>query len=142
MPTHLAYIIIQCSYVLLCLSSDPTLTTENVTEVIKGVDYYSLDVVLEVSDVKRREIDHQYQSEEQRREALVAHAIHTHPCFSWKRLSAGLQRYRYHDAAAEVTRKYVKGQSVIYFLTKNYMYMDSSVSHRVRIKQGGVYYSH
>ena len=98
---------------VLCLSSDPTLTTDNVTEVVKGVDNYNLDVVLELSYEKKREIDSQYQSEEQRREALVAHAIHTHPCFSWKRLSARLQLSGSHDAAAEVTRKYVKGQSVI-----------------------------
>ena len=91
------------------LSSDPTLTTDNVTEVVKGVHYSILHFYLEVSDEKKHEIDDQYQSEEQRREALVAHAIHTHPCFSWKRLSAQLS----HDAAAEVTRKYVKGQSII-----------------------------
>ena len=96
------------------LSSDPTLTTDNVTEVVKGVPYSILHFVLEVSNGKRREIDHQYQSEEQRREAQVAHAIHTHPCFSWKRLSALLQQYvGCHDAAAEVIRKYVKGQSII-----------------------------
>ena len=97
-------------------SSDPTLTTNNVTEVVKGVRYVGLDYVLEISNRKSREIDNQYQSEEQRKEALVAHAIHTHPCFSWKRLSARLQQYSgHHDAAAEVTRKYVKGQSIMQF---------------------------
>ena len=96
---------------LLCLSSDPTLTTHNVTEMVKGVDYSLLDNVLDVSycSDKLVEIHNQYQSNEQRSEALVAHAVLTHPCLTWKRLSTRLQRYGYSEAAAEVTRKYVKG---------------------------------
>ena len=92
---------------LLCLSSDPTLTTHNVTEMMKGVDYMGLNDILDVSSDKGFEIYSQYQSEEQRSEALVAHAVLTHPCLTWKRLSTNLQGYS--EAAAEVTRKYVKG---------------------------------
>ena len=93
---------------LLCLSSDPTLTTHNVTEMVKGVRYYNLPHVLDVSLDKWIEITDQYQSDEQRSEALVAHAVLTHPCLTWKRLSTNLQRWN-SEAAAEVTRKYVKG---------------------------------
>ena len=93
---------------LLCLSSDPTLTTHNVTEMVKGVIYTLLDKVLGVSPHKLYEIYNQYQSDEQRREALVAHVVLTHPCLTWKRLSTKLQRWD-SEAAAEVTRKYVKG---------------------------------
>ena len=92
---------------LLCLSSDPTLTTHNVTEMVKGVSYSTLRFVLDVSLYKR--IDDQYQSDEQRSEALVAHAVLTHPCLTWKGLSTKLQRWGKSEAAAEVTRKYVKG---------------------------------
>ena len=90
---------------LLCLSSDPTLTTHNVTEMVKGVDYSNLHYVLGVS---LGNYD-QYQSDEQRSEALVAHVVLTHPCLTWKRLSTKLQRWGKSEAAAEVTRKYVKG---------------------------------
>ena len=64
-----------------------------------------------VLDVPRRhsEIDSQYQSDEQRSEALVTHVVLTHPCLTWKRLSTNLQLYGDSEAAAEVTRKYVKG---------------------------------
>ena len=96
---------------LLCLSSDPTLTTHNVTEMVKGVNYGTLPNVLDVSFEKWCEIDsfyYQYQSDEQRSEALVAHVVLTHPCLTWKRLSTNLQRWD-SEAAAEVTRKYVKG---------------------------------
>ena len=94
---------------LLYLSSDPTLTTHNVTEMVKGVDYGLLHYVLDVSLGKWSEIHSQYQSNEQRSEALVAHAVLTHPCLSWKRMSTKLQQWRHSEAAAEVTRKYVKG---------------------------------
>ena len=93
---------------LLCLSSDPTLTTHNVTEMVKGVSYGNLDNVLDVSLGKQIEIKLQYQSDEQCSEALVAHVVLTHPCLTWKRLSTKLQRW-HSEAAAEVTRKYVKG---------------------------------
>ena len=93
---------------LLCLSSDPTLTTHNVTEMVKGVSYGLLLNVLDVSLEKWNEINDQYQSDEQRSEVLVAHVVLTHPCLTWKRLSTNLQRWN-SEAAAEVTRKYVKG---------------------------------
>ena len=93
---------------LLCLSSDPTLTTHNVTEMVKGVSYMNLNIVLDVSFIKGNEIKRQYQSDEQRSEALVAHVVLTHPCLTWKRLSTNLQLWD-SEAAAEVTRKYVKG---------------------------------
>ena len=95
---------------LFCLSSDPTLTTHNVVEMMKGVDYNQLNLVLSVSFDKWYEINGQYQSDEQRCEALIAHALSTHPCMSWKLIARGLQEWRYSEAAAEVTRKYVKGQ--------------------------------
>ena len=77
---------------------------------MKGVDYGNLRRVLSVSYHKRCEIWDQYQSDEQRCEALIAHALSTHPCMSWKLIARGLQQEGYREAAADVTRKYVKGQ--------------------------------
>ena len=76
---------------------------------VKGVDYGHLNHVLDVSYEKWYEIKLQYQSDEQRSEALVAHVVLTHPCLTWKRLSTNLQQWGHSEAAAEVTRKYVKG---------------------------------
>ena len=95
---------------LFCLSSDPTLTTHNVVEMTKGVEYGYLDWVLNVSHDKWSEIRGQYQSDEQRCEALIAHALSTHPCMSWKLIARRLQELGEREAAVEVTRKYVKGQ--------------------------------
>ena len=97
---------------LFCLSSDPTLTTHNVMEMMKGAPYYMFQYVLSVSFDKWNEILIQYQSDDQRSEALISHAISTHPCLSWNRLASELQQYGRSEAAAEVTRKYVKGESI------------------------------
>ena len=92
------------------LSSDPTLTTHNVMEMVKGVPYSYLNHVPSASFNKWYKIKTQYQSDEQRSEALISHTISTHPCLSWNLLASGLQRYGYSETAAEVTRKYVKGE--------------------------------
>ena len=95
---------------LFCLSSDSTLTTHNVVEMMKEVDFNNLKRVLNVSDGKGCVIWGQYESDEQQCEALIAHVLSTHPCMSWKLIACGLQEWGYSEAAAEVTRKYVKGQ--------------------------------
>ena len=102
-----------CVYKLyfFCLSSDPTLTTHNMMEMVKGVPCDYLCGVLSASFNKWSEINTQYQSDEQRSEALISHTISTHPCLSWNLLASRLQqRFGYSEAAAEVTRKYVKGE--------------------------------
>ena len=100
-----------CTYVYkLYFSSDPTLTTHNVMEMVKGVSYDDLCGVLCVSVYKWSEILTQYQSDEQRSEALISHTVSTHPCLSWNLLASGLLGLGHSEAAAEVTRKYVKGE--------------------------------
>ena len=97
---------------LFCLSSDPKLTTHNVMEMVKGVSYGNLQHVLSASFNNWYEIKTQYQSDDQRSEALIYHTISTHPCLSWNLLASGLQRFGYSEAAAEVTRKYIKGELI------------------------------
>ena len=94
----------------LVFSSDPTLTTYNVVEMTRTVKYDLLHFVMNTSTGKWDEINEQYQSDEQRCEALIAHTLSTHPCLSWNMIAAGLQEWGFTEAAAEVTRKYVKGE--------------------------------
>ena len=77
---------------------------------MKEVDYGKLQDILSVPYDKWSEIKDQYQSEEQCCEALIADALSTHPCMSWKLIACGLQQCGCSEAAAEVTRKYVRGQ--------------------------------
>ena len=98
-----------CSLLHSSVPSDSTLTTHNVVEVMKPVSYFVTQDVMRTSSDRSGKIERQYQSEEQRKEALIAHALSTHPCLSWNMIAAELQNLRYSEAAAEVTRKYVKG---------------------------------
>ena len=96
------------------LPSDPTFTAENVLEMTREVEYEYL-TLFTLPAPKKAEIDLQYQSTEQCREAAVSHFLLTHPCPSWRWLSRRLQTYSDDSAAAaaaavEVSRKYVKGE--------------------------------
>ena len=97
------------------LPSDPTFTIENVLEMTREVDYDLLTLfTLQFPAPKMDEINRQYQSTEQCREAAVSHFLLTHPCASWRWLSRTLQSCSYDSAAAavamEVRRKYVRGE--------------------------------
>lgn len=96
------------------LPTDPTFTVENMMEMTKEVECELLTLnILQVPTSVSMELDDQYQSEEQRREAAISHFLLTHPCPSWRWLSRRLQQS--YDpaavaAAVEVTRKYVRGE--------------------------------
>ena len=91
---------------------DPTLTTTNVVEVVKPVSYHDTKYIISASFGKSSEMEWMFQSREQMKEALIDHTLSTHPCLSWSTIAAELQRMGYSEAAAEVSRKYVKGQSL------------------------------
>ena len=58
-------------------SADPTLTTDNLMKVVKGVEdhWLGLGVGLGVSDSKKSEIRRLYHSDQLRMQALVLHAL-------------------------------------------------------------------
>ena len=99
------------------LPSDSTFTAGNVMEMMKEMEYCDLTLnILRVPVAKKTEMNLQYQSIEQCREAAVSHVLLTHPCASWRWVSRRLQEYSDDSAAAsaavavEVSRKYVKGE--------------------------------
>ena len=77
-------------------------------EMLKTLSYVHFAHVLDVPYGKFP--GHQYQSDDQHKEATISHALHTHPCLSWKRLADNLQIRGYSGKAEEVMKKYVKGQ--------------------------------
>ena len=99
--------------------SDHTLTTDNVMEVVKGVEdrWWGLGFKLGIPDSKLKEIEvrSSYQNDHHRMEALVDYYI-THftvPEASWKAVAGALKWMKLHKQADEVTTKYVKGMDVI-----------------------------
>ena len=94
--------------------ADPTLTTDNLMEVVKGVEdrWWDLDLWLGVPRSKREEVERLYHSDHQRMEAVLDYYIKYHPAPSWKHFAEALQGMWLHKQADEVTTKYVKGMDV------------------------------
>ena len=93
--------------------ADPTLTTDNLMEVVKGVEdcWDDLGLRLDVPLSKRDEIYYHY-SDRLRMQALADHYTTHHPTASWKAVAEALQGVGLHKQADEVTTKYVKGTDV------------------------------
>jgi len=95
-------------------SADPTLTTDNLMEVVKGVEHhwYDLGLRLDVSHSKILEIMILYHSDHHRMQAVADYYTTHHPTPSWNNVATALQRVGLHKQADEVTTKYVKGMDV------------------------------
>ena len=91
--------------------ADPTLTTDNLMEVVKGVEdcWDALCLSLGVPESKWDEISGLYHSDQHRMQALADHYTTHHPTPSWKAVARALQGEGLHKQADEVTTKYVKG---------------------------------
>jgi len=95
--------------------ADPTLTTDNLMEVVKGVEdrWEVLGSRLGVRLPERqKEIQNLYWNHYQRMEGVVRNYMKHHPTPSWKTVAAALQWVGLHKQADEVTTKYVKGMDV------------------------------
>jgi len=94
--------------------ADPTLTTDNLMEVVKGVEDHWDDLCLGlgVPLSERDEIEYLYHSDHHRMQALADHYTTHHPTPSWKAIAGALQGEELHKQADEVTTKYVKGMDV------------------------------
>jgi len=91
--------------------ADPTLTTDNLMEVMKGVEnyWYHLGLMLGVPMSKMRSL---YYSGQHRMQSLADHYTTHHPTPSWSNVATALQEMGLHKQADEVTTKYVKGMDV------------------------------
>ena len=116
--TGLCWIITTCTLYLPHVSSphpaDPTLTTDNLMEVVKGVKHrwYDLDICLGVSVSKMNEVERLYHSGHQRMEAVLDYYVKYHPALPGKEFAGKLQVLGLHKQADAVTAKYVKGMDV------------------------------
>ena len=91
--------------------ADPTLTTENLMEVVRGVEnrWENLSFKLGVRPPENQKIQHLYQSDHQKMEALVNHYVGHHPFRSWKKFARALEEMQLPQLAEVVTTKYVRG---------------------------------
>ena len=94
--------------------ADPTLTTDNLMEVVKEVEdhWWKLRIWLDMPSSKREEIKSLYQSDHHRMEAVVDHYVRHHPTPSWKEVAGALRGMHLNDQADKITAKYIKGTDV------------------------------
>ena len=94
--------------------ADPTLTTDSLMEVVKGVEnhWLGLGVWLGVPYSKTNEIDSLYHSDQHRMQALADHYTTYNPTPSWNIVARALQEEGLHKQADEVTTKSVESMDV------------------------------
>ena len=91
--------------------ADPTVTTENLMEVVRGVEnrWDNLSNQLGVRYSEIQKIQLLYQSDHQKMEALINHYVRHYPLHSWKGVASALERMDLPQLAEVVTTKYVRG---------------------------------
>ena len=91
--------------------ADPTLTTDNLMEVVKEVEHrweeFGDKLVMPPS--KLENIKDLYQTDHLRMEAVVDHYVKYDPFSSWKRVGTTLQEMEQHQLANNITTNYVRG---------------------------------
>ena len=94
--------------------ADPTLTTENIMEVVKEVEHRweELGRTLFVLPSKLRNIKGLYKTNHLRMEAVVDYYVKCSPDSSWKNFGTNLQEMGLHKLADEVTTKYIRGMDM------------------------------
>ena len=92
-------------------SADPTLTTVNLMEVVRGVEsrWEDLSDKLFVRRSEKQNIHRFYQSDHQKMEAIIKHYVKHYPSRSWKDVSSALERMELPQLAEVVNTKYVRG---------------------------------
>ena len=90
--------------------ADPTLTTENLMEVLRGVEHRWEDLaVYLVRYSQLQEIQRLYQSDHQKMKALINHYVKHYPTPSWNQVVFALELVKLRRLAKVVTTKYVRG---------------------------------
>ena len=104
-----------CTIVLSLLLSphpaDPTLTTENLMEVVQGVEgwWKQLAARLGVRRVKMAEIETVHLSDMMSMEEVVKDYVKYKPDHSWADIARALQMMGLHQQADTVTTQYIQG---------------------------------
>ena len=98
--------------------ADPTLTTENLMEVVRGVESRWKDlgsnlcsggILGGVRSSEMQKIQRLYQSDHQKMEAIIKHYVRYYPSRSWKDVYSALERMNLSQLAEVVNTKYVRG---------------------------------
>ena len=97
----------------LLILTDESLTFENLLAAFEGVTKWAeIGYRLRVPTAKQNEIRLQYQTDEQRKEAVLKEFLENHPAPNWKEAALALYRMRHHDLVETLyDKKYLIGMS-------------------------------
>ena len=100
---------------LVSLTADHTLITDNILEVVKGIEKQWEELSKKLikhcgGQSKRDEIRQLHHSNHHRMEALINFYIKYHPTPSWQHIASSLQKMGLHDLADSVSAKYIRGK--------------------------------
>ena len=95
------------------LFTDPTLTLNNVTAIMKDVrQWESVADWIGIPLSKRRELKSQSPTTDQAKQACWDYWLHHHPAPSWRILAGGIYEWREHGALEVLQMNYLKGESI------------------------------
>ena len=95
------------------LSTDPTLTLDNVTAIMKDVQEWKLVTTwIGVPPRKRYELESQSPTTDQAKQTCWDYWLHHHPVPSWRILAGGLYERQEHGALEVLQMNYLKGESI------------------------------
>ena len=90
--------------------ADPTLTNENLMEVVRGVESRWKDLSDKLGvDSESRIFQLFYQNDHQKMEAIVNRYVRYHPTPSWSKVARALKEMKLRQLAKVVNTKYVTG---------------------------------
>ena len=104
--THIEHI---CVHVHHIPHTEPTLTLENLTSLLGIKDMDSVAIWLHIPDSKQWEMEQQYRSVPQRKQAYSEYWLTHHPSPSWLVVADALYMWEEHEALEVLQKMYLKG---------------------------------
>jgi hypothetical protein len=93
--------------------TDPTLTLNNVTAIMKDVlQWYNVADKIGFPDGKHHELHSQNPTTDQAKQACWDYWLHHHPAPSWRILADGLYALKERGALEVLRMNYLKGESI------------------------------
>ena len=95
------------------LFTDPSLTLNNVTAILKDVEMWeNVALSIGIPDSKRLELQSQSATTDQLKQAYWDYWLRHHPAPSWRLLAGGLYIWGVHGALEVLQMNYLKGESI------------------------------
>ena len=105
------------------LPAEPTLTVSNLYDALEEVKELNLiGYYLDIPKSKQKDINSQYSSDNQRKQAIIEEFVNNHPAPSWRLVAEflykigtghyGVEYGKYLGALQTIKRKYLKGKKM------------------------------